>query len=59
MVLMMFLREVAVLTSILIAAGVPILTTGGGPVDVVRCFKFSISRDPSYVLLEIVDISRG
>jgi catechol 2,3-dioxygenase-like lactoylglutathione lyase family enzyme len=57
-VLQLYVRDVAVLTAKLKAAGVPIVTTGGAPVEVVPGLKISIARDPSNVLLELVENSR-
>jgi catechol 2,3-dioxygenase-like lactoylglutathione lyase family enzyme len=57
-VLQLYVRDVAALTAKLKAAGVPIVTTGGAPVEIVPGLKISIARDPSNVLLELVENSR-
>ncbi|HUQ53052.1 MAG TPA: VOC family protein, partial [Gammaproteobacteria bacterium] len=56
-VLQLIVRDVAALTAKLKAAGVPIVTTGGAPVEVVPGLNISIVRDPSNVLLELVQRS--
>lgn len=57
-VLQLYVRDVAALTAKLGAAGVPIVTTGGAPVEVVPGLDIAIVRDPSNVLLELVQSSR-
>ena len=54
-ILQLRVRDVTALTAKLKAAGVPIVTTGGAPVEVVPGLKISIVRDPSNVLLELVE----
>lgn len=57
-VLQLYMRDVAALTAKLRAAGAPIVTTGGAPVEVVPGLKISLVRDPSNVLLELVESAR-
>jgi hypothetical protein len=52
------MRDVTALTAKLKAAGVPIVTTGGAPFEVLPGLKISIVRDPSNVLLELVEATR-
>jgi len=56
--LQLYVRDVAALTAKLKAAGVPIVTTGGAPVEIVPGLDIVIVRDPSNVLLELVQSSR-
>ena len=48
-------RDVAALTAKLKAAGVPIVTSGGAPVQVGPGLKIAIVRDPNNMLLELVE----
>lgn len=57
-ILQLRVRDVTALTAQLKAAGVPVVTTGGVPVEVLPGLKISIVRDPSNVLLELVESSR-
>ena len=57
-VLQLRVRDVTALTAKLKAAGVPVVTTGGAPVEIVPGLKISIVRDPSNVLLELVESTR-
>src|SRR3954462_10070972 len=54
-VLQLVVRDVAALTAKLKAAGVPIVTTGGVPVQVSPALKIAIVRDPNNMLLELVE----
>jgi hypothetical protein len=51
-------RDVTALTAKLRAAGVRIVTTGGAPVEVRPGLKISLVRDPSNVLLELIESAR-
>ncbi|HUL80916.1 MAG TPA: VOC family protein [Gammaproteobacteria bacterium] len=53
-VLQLVVKDVAALTSRLKAAGVPVVTTGGGPVEIVKGLDIAIVRDPNNMLLELV-----
>ena len=53
-VLQLLVKDVAALTVKLKAAGVPIVTTGGGPVEIVPGLNIAIVRDPNNMLLELV-----
>jgi catechol 2,3-dioxygenase-like lactoylglutathione lyase family enzyme len=57
-ILQLRVRDVTALTAKLKAAGVPVVTTGGVPVEVLPGLKISIVRDPSNVLLELVESAR-
>ena len=57
-VLQLLVRDVTAFTAKLKAAGVPIVTTGGAPVESSPGLKISIVRDPSNVLLELVESTR-
>jgi len=57
-VLQLLVRDVTALTAKLRAAGAHVVTTGGAPVEIVPGLKISIVRDPSNVLLELVERSR-
>jgi catechol 2,3-dioxygenase-like lactoylglutathione lyase family enzyme len=57
-ILQLRVRDVTALTAKLKAAGVPVVTTGGAPVEVLPGLKISIVRDPSNVLLELVESTR-
>ncbi len=54
-VLQLIVRDVAALTAKLKAAGVPIVTTGGEPVQVAPGLKIAIVKDPNNMLLELVE----
>jgi catechol 2,3-dioxygenase-like lactoylglutathione lyase family enzyme len=54
-VLQLIVRDVAALTAKLRAAGVPIVTTGGAPVQVSPALKIAIVKDPNGMLLELVE----
>lgn len=54
-VLQLRVRDVTALTAKLKAAGVPVVTTGGVPVEVAPGLKISIVRDPNNMLLELVE----
>lgn len=54
-VLQLVVRDVAALTAKLRAAGVPIVTTGGEPVQVGAGLKIAIVKDPNNMLLELVE----
>jgi catechol 2,3-dioxygenase-like lactoylglutathione lyase family enzyme len=53
-VLQLVVKDVAALTAKLKAAGVPVVTTGGGPVQIVSGLDIAIVRDPNNMLLELV-----
>jgi catechol 2,3-dioxygenase-like lactoylglutathione lyase family enzyme len=57
-ILQLRVRDVAALTAKMRRAGVPVVTTGGAPVEVLPGLKVAIVRDPSNVLLELVESSR-
>ena len=57
-VLQLRVRDVTALTAKLKAAGAHVVTTGGVPVEVIPGLKISIVRDPSNVLLELVEDTR-
>ena len=57
-VVQLIVRDVAALTARLKAAGVPILTTGGVPVQVSPALKIAIVKDPNNMLLELVERSQ-
>ena len=52
-VLQLIVRDVTALTAKLKAAGVPIVTTGGAPVQVSPSLKIAIVKDPNNMLLEL------
>jgi catechol 2,3-dioxygenase-like lactoylglutathione lyase family enzyme len=54
-VLQLLVRDVTALTAKLKAAGAHVVTTGGMPVEIRPGLKISIVRDPSNVLLELVE----
>ena len=54
-VLQLFVSDVTALTAKLKAAGVPIVTTGGEPVQVSPFLKIAIVKDPNNMLLELVE----
>jgi len=56
-VLQLIVRDVAGLTEKLKSAGVPIVSTGGTPVEVANGLDISIVRDPNGMLLELVQRS--
>jgi hypothetical protein len=53
-VLQLVVKDVAALTATLKAASVPVVTTGGGPVQIVPGLDIAIVRDPNDMLLELV-----
>lgn len=54
-VLQLIVRDVAALTAKLKAAGVPVVTTGGEPVQVAPGLKIAIVKDPNNLLLELAE----
>ena len=54
-VLQLMVRDVTALTAKLKAAGVPIVTTGGAPVQVSPALKIAIVKDPNNMLLELAE----
>lgn len=54
-VLQLIVKDVTALTAKLKAAGVPIVSTGGAPVQVSPALKIAIVRDPNNMLLELVE----
>ena len=54
-VLQLIVRDVTALTARLRAAKVPIVTTGGEPVQVGPALKIAIVKDPNNMLLELVE----
>lgn len=54
-ILQLRVRDVAALTAKLAAAGVPVVTTGGAPVEVVPGLKIALVRDPSNMLVELIE----
>jgi catechol 2,3-dioxygenase-like lactoylglutathione lyase family enzyme len=54
-VLQLIVKDVTALTAKLKAAGVPIVTTGGVPVQVSPALKIAIVRDPNNMLLELAE----
>jgi catechol 2,3-dioxygenase-like lactoylglutathione lyase family enzyme len=54
-ILQLLVRDVTALTKKLKDAGVPVVTTGGAPVEVAPGLKISIVRDPNNLLLELVE----
>jgi hypothetical protein len=54
-VLQLVVRDVTALAAKLKAAGVPIVSTGGAPVQVAPGLKIAIARDPNNMLLELVE----
>jgi catechol 2,3-dioxygenase-like lactoylglutathione lyase family enzyme len=54
-VLQLIVRDVTALTAKLRVAGVPIVTTGGEPVQFAPGIKIAIVRDPNNVLLELIE----
>jgi catechol 2,3-dioxygenase-like lactoylglutathione lyase family enzyme len=54
-VLQLVVKDVAALTAKLKAAGVPIVSTGGVPVQVGTGLEIAIVRDPNDMLLELVE----
>ncbi len=53
-ILQLRVRDVAALTKKLKSAGVPVVTTGGEPVDVGPGLKIAIVRDPNNLMLELL-----
>jgi catechol 2,3-dioxygenase-like lactoylglutathione lyase family enzyme len=54
-VLQLIVKDVSTLTAKLKAAGVPVVSTGGAPVEVAPGLEISIVRDPNNMLLELVE----
>jgi catechol 2,3-dioxygenase-like lactoylglutathione lyase family enzyme len=54
-VLQLIVRDVTALTAKLKAAGVPVVTTGGAPVQVAPGLKIAIVKDPNNMLLELAE----
>jgi catechol 2,3-dioxygenase-like lactoylglutathione lyase family enzyme len=54
-VLQLVVRDVTALTAKLKAAGVPVVTTGGVPVQLTPGLKIAIVKDPNNMLLELVE----
>jgi hypothetical protein len=54
-VVQLVVRDVTALTAKLKAAGVPIVSTGGAPVQVSPTLKIAIVKDPNSMLLELVE----
>jgi len=54
-VLQLVVKDVTALTAKLKAAGVPIVSSGGAPVQVAPGLKIAIVRDPNNMLLELVE----
>jgi catechol 2,3-dioxygenase-like lactoylglutathione lyase family enzyme len=54
-VMQLVVRDVTALTAKLKAAGVPIVSTGGAPVQVSPALKIAIVRDPNNMLLELIE----
>jgi len=54
-VMQLVVKDVTALTAKLKAAGVPIVSTGGAPVQVSPALKIAIVRDPNNMLLELVE----
>jgi catechol 2,3-dioxygenase-like lactoylglutathione lyase family enzyme len=54
-VLQLIVRDVTALTAKLRAAGVPVVTTGGEPVQVAPGLKIAIVKDPNNLLLELAE----
>ena len=54
-VLQLIVKDVTALTAKLKAAGVPIVTTGGIPVQVSPTLKIAIVKDPNNMLLELAE----
>jgi catechol 2,3-dioxygenase-like lactoylglutathione lyase family enzyme len=54
-VLQLIVKDVTALTARLKAAGVPIVTTGGMPVQVAPGLKIAIVKDPNNMLLELAE----
>lgn len=53
-ILQLRVRDVVALTKKLKAAGVPVVTTGGEPVDVINGIKIAIVKDPNNLMLELI-----
>jgi catechol 2,3-dioxygenase-like lactoylglutathione lyase family enzyme len=54
-VFQLIVKDVTALTAKLKAAGVPVVSTGGAPVQVAPGLKIAIVRDPNGMLLELVE----
>ena len=57
-ILQLLVRDVTALTKKLKDAGVPVVTTGGAPVEVAPGLRISLVRDPNGMLLELVERPR-
>jgi len=57
-ILQLRVRDVAALTKALKDAGVPVITTGGAPVDIGANLKIAIVRDPNNLYLELMQTGR-
>ncbi len=57
-ILQLRVRDVVALTKKLKAAGVPVVTTGGEPVDVLNGIKISIVKDPNNLMLELIQAAQ-
>ncbi|HLG53814.1 MAG TPA: VOC family protein [Vicinamibacterales bacterium] len=57
-ILQLRVRDVTALTATLKAAGVPVVTTGGVPVEVRPGLKIAIVRDPNNLMLELIEAAR-
>jgi catechol 2,3-dioxygenase-like lactoylglutathione lyase family enzyme len=57
-ILQLVVRDVTQLTKKLKDAGVPVVTTGGEPVEVAPGLKISLVRDPNNMLLELIERPR-
>lgn len=53
-ILQLRVRDVAVLTAKLKAAGVPIVTTGGAPVEIRPGLEIALVPDPSNLLIDLI-----
>ncbi len=53
-ILQLTVRDVTALTAKLKAAGVPVVTTGGAPVDVGNNLKIALVKSPDKLILELV-----
>jgi imidazolonepropionase-like amidohydrolase/catechol 2,3-dioxygenase-like lactoylglutathione lyase family enzyme len=54
-ILQLLVRDVTALTKKLKDAGVPVVTTGGEPVEIRPGLKISLVRDPNNLLLELIE----
>jgi catechol 2,3-dioxygenase-like lactoylglutathione lyase family enzyme len=53
-ILQLRVRDVAALTARLKAAGVPVVTTGGAPVEIGPGVKIALVKDPNNLILELI-----